>query len=394
MQAWQCREVPWNCRAITLGFRRFQREEMSILLFVLGLVFLVIGAEALVKGASRLAAAFRVSPLIIGLTVVAFGTSAPELAVSIEAALADQAGIAVGNVIGSNIFNVLFILGVSALIVPLAVSAQLIRLDVPLMVALSVSVFLLALDGSLSRVDGMLLVAGLVAYVAFLILQSRRDNGAADAAATADANATAEPAGVATNPGWLLNLGLLAGGLTLLIVGSRWLVDAAIAFAQYLGVNELVIGLTIVAAGTSMPEVVTSIVAALRGERDIAVGNVVGSNIFNIMGVLGAASVMAPHGIEISPAVLAFDFPIMIAVAFACVPIFFTGGVIGRLEGALFLGYYVLYSLYLFLASTQHALLSQYDHIMWYFVMPVTALTIAIAVVQDLRRRRPTMRSR
>lgn len=366
---------------------------MSIILFVLGLVFLVIGAEALVKGASRLAAAFRVSPLIIGLTVVAFGTSAPELAVSIEAALADQAGIAIGNVVGSNIFNVLFILGVSALIVPLMVSAQLIRLDVPLMVALSVIVFLMALDESLSRVDGIILVAGLIAYVAFLILQSRRDNFAADAAAAAGANTPEEQANAATNPRWLLNLGLVFGGLAMLIVGSRWLVDAAIAFAQYLGVSELVIGLTIVAAGTSMPEVVTSIVAALRGERDIAVGNVVGSNIFNIMGVLGIASAIAPHGIEVSAAFLAFDFPIMIAVAFACVPIFFTGGVIGRLEGAIFLGYYVLYSVYLFLASTEHALLSEYDSIMLYFVMPVTALTIAITVVQDVRRRRKLLRS-
>jgi len=365
---------------------------MSIVFFIAGLVLLVVGAEALVKGASRLAAAFRISPLVIGLTVVAFGTSAPELAVSIKAAFADQASIAVGNVVGSNIFNVLFILGLSALIVPLVVSAQLIRLDVPLMVALSVAVFLLAMDGLISRADGLLLVGGLIVYIVFLIVQSRRDTAAAEAAAAACENPE-ELADAIDNPRWLLNLSLVLGGLALLVLGSRWLVDAAIAFAQYFGVSELVIGLTIVAAGTSMPEVVTSIVAAMRGERDIAVGNVVGSNIFNLMAVLGVSSVVAPSGIEISDAVIAFDLPIMLAVAFACLPIFFTGGVIRRYEGGILLGYYVLYTLYLIFASTQHDLLNEYSTVLVWFVMPLTALTILITLVQDLRRRRNTLRA-
>jgi cation:H+ antiporter len=364
---------------------------MSIVFFVAGLVLLVIGAEALVKGASRLAAAFRVSPLIIGLTVVAFGTSAPELAVSIKAAFADQASIAIGNVVGSNIFNVLFILGLSALIVPLVVSAQLIRLDVPLMVALSVVVFVMAMDGSISRMDGLILVAGLIAYVLFLIAQSRRDNAAADAAAACDN--PEELADAVNNPRWILNLSLVFGGLALLVLGSRWLVDAAIEFAQYFGVSELVIGLTIVAAGTSMPEVVTSIVAALRGERDIAVGNVVGSNIFNLMGVLGVSSVVAPSGIAISDAVIAFDLPIMLAVAFACLPIFFTGGVIRRWEGGVLLGYYLLYTLYLIFASTRHDLLNEYSAVLVWFVIPLTALTVIITLVQDLRRRRNSLRA-
>ncbi len=364
---------------------------MSIVFFIAGLVLLVIGAEALVKGASRLAAAFRVSPLIIGLTVVAFGTSAPELAVSIKAAFADQASIAIGNVVGSNIFNVLFILGLSALIVPLVVSAQLIRLDVPLMVALSVVVFVMAMDGSISRMDGLILVAGLIAYVLFLIAQSRRDNAAADAAAACDN--PEELADAVNNPRWILNLSLVFGGLALLVLGSRWLVDAAIEFAQYFGVSELVIGLTIVAAGTSMPEVVTSIVAALRGERDIAVGNVVGSNIFNLMGVLGVSSVVAPSGIAISDAVVAFDLPIMLAVAFACLPIFFTGGVIRRWEGGILLGYYLLYTLYLIFASTRHDLLNEYSAVLVWFVIPLTALTVIITLVQDLRRRRNSLRA-
>lgn len=358
---------------------------MSVVFFIAGLLLLIVGAEALVKGASRLAAAFRISPLVIGLTVVAFGTSSPELAVSIKAALGNQPDIAIGNVVGSNIFNVLFILGLSALIVPLVVSKQLIRLDVPLMVALSVIVFLMALDGTLGRFDGILLVIGLFIYIAFLVVQSRKESKAADAAAAAGGDDLALASG---SPNWLVNLALVGAGLALLVLGSRWLVDSAIQFAQYFGVSDLVIGLTIVAAGTSMPEVVTSIIAALRGERDIAVGNVVGSNIFNIMAVLGISSVIAPAGIAISEAVIAFDLPIMIVVAFACIPIFFTGGVIRRYEGAILLAYYVLYTLYLIFASTQHDLLNEYSTVMVWFVMPLTALTIVITFVQDLRRRR------
>ncbi len=225
----------------------------------------------------------------------------------------------------------------------------------------------------------------------FLIAQSRRDNAAADAAAGCDN--PEELADAVNNPRWLLNLSLVFGGLALLVLGSRWLVDAAIEFAQYFGVSELVIGLTIVAAGTSMPEVVTSIVAALRGERDIAVGNVVGSNIFNLMGVLGVSSVVAPSGIAISDAVIAFDLPIMLAVAFACLPIFFTGGVIRRWEGGILLGYYLLYTLYLIFASTRHDLLNEYSAVLVWFVIPLTALTVIITLVQDLRRRRNSLRA-
>jgi cation:H+ antiporter len=365
---------------------------MSILLFIAGLLLLIVGANALVKGASRLAAAFRVAPLIIGLTVVAFGTSAPELAVSIKAALVDQADIAIGNVVGSNIFNVLFILGISALITPLVVSAQLIRLDVPLMVALSALTIVMALDGTLSRIDGLLFVSILIGYVLYLIRQSRRDTAAANAAAAACENPE-ELADAVNNPRWLLNLGLVFGGLALLVLGSRWLVESAIAFAQYLGVSELVIGLTIVAAGTSMPEVVTSIVAALRGERDIAVGNVVGSNIFNLMCVLGVSSVVAPSGIAVADSTIAFDLPIMLAVAFACLPIFLTEGVISRWEGGVLLGYYLLYTTYLIFASTHHDLLNAFSAMLVWFVLPLTTLTILVTVVRDLRRRRRRQRA-
>tara|TARA_R110002124_G_scaffold131252_1_gene293437 strand:- start:798 stop:1883 length:1086 start_codon:yes stop_codon:yes gene_type:complete len=356
---------------------------MTILLFIVGLMFLIIGAEALVHGASRLATVLGISPLVIGLTVVAFGTSSPELAVSIKSALSDQANIAVGNVVGSNIFNVLFILGLSALIVPLVVAQQLVRLDVPLMIVLSVIVLAMSLDESFSRVDGLMLIAGLVIYIWFLIAQSRRESIEVREEYAREFGTKSVAKGI-----WGKNIGLIVGGLVLLVIGSRWLVDSAVAFAQYLGVSELVVGLTIVAAGTSLPEVVTSVIAAIRGERDIAVGNVVGSNLFNIMGVLGLASIVAPTGIDASPAVVGFDIPVMIGVALVCLPIFFTGGVISRKEGLLLLGYYVAYTLYLVLAASHHDALPQFSAVMLFFVMPLTAVTLFFVALRQIRSRK------
>lgn len=355
---------------------------MVVLLFIAGLVFMIVGAESLVRGASRLAGAVGVSPLVIGLTVVAFGTSAPELAVSVKSALTDQASIAVGNVVGSNIFNVLFILGLSALIVPLIVSEQLIRIDVPLMIALSVMVFLLSLDGAFTRMEGMFMLLCLFSYVGFLILYSRRQARSVKVDADIKAEESAPPVN------WLKSVAFVGIGLVLLVVGAGWFVDSAVVFAQILGVSEMVIGLTIVAAGTSMPELVTSIVAALKGERDIAIGNVIGSNIFNLMGVLGVASVLAPGGIEIPASIIRFDIPVMLAVAFACLPIFFSQGGINRKEGALLLAYYVAYTLYLVLVATKHDALTEFSAVMLYFVLPLTAITLAGIGVREMRRRR------
>lgn len=356
---------------------------MEILLFVVGLVFLIAGAEALVRGASRMAAVLGISPLVIGLTVVAFGTSSPELAVSVKSALSDQASIAVGNVIGSNIFNVLFILGLSAVIVPLVVSQQLVRLDVPLMIALSVIVLVFSLDGKFSRTEGLMLVIGLVMYIWFLMYQSRRESAGVREEYAGEFGAEKH-----AKTGWVKDIVLIIGGLALLVLGSRWLVDSAVSFAQYLGVSELVVGLTIVAAGTSLPEVVTSVIAAIRGERDIAVGNIVGSNIFNIMGVLGLASIVAPTGIEVSTAVTGFDIPVMIAVALACLPIFFTGGVISRQEGMLLLGYYVAYTLYLVMAASHHDALPGFSAVMLYFVIPLTVVTMIVVALREIRSRK------
>ncbi|MGL5287390.1 MAG: calcium/sodium antiporter [Aeromonas sp.] len=347
---------------------------MTTVWLVLGLVCLVIGAEVLVRGASRLASALGISPLVVGLTVVAFGTSAPELAVSVQSALAGQAGIAVGNVVGSNIFNVLFILGLSALIVPLTVSMQLVRLDVPLMIAASLLVLIMGWDGRIAPLEGGALFAGIVIYTVFLIMQSRRESQAAKAEYEQEYGAH-EPHSPLTQ---LRNVLLIVVGLALLVLGSRLLVESAVTIARYFGVSELVIGLTIVAAGTSLPEVVTSIVAALRGERDIAVGNVVGSNIFNIFCVLGLSALVVPGGIEVSATALAFDIPVMIAVALACLPIFFTGYTIARWEGMLFLAYYVAYTLWLILHATDSALQAPFASAMSLFVLPLTAITLVV----------------
>ncbi|KAF0192206.1 MAG: K+dependent Na+ exchanger related-protein [Gammaproteobacteria bacterium] len=356
---------------------------MTIVLFVAGLVLLVVGAEVLIRGASRLAAAAGISPLIIGLTVVAFGTSSPELAVSVKSALADQAGIAVGNVIGSNIFNVLFILGAAALVAPLVVAQQLIRIDVPLMIAVSALTLIFAMDEEFTRIEGVVLFAGLLAYIAFLIRQSRRESKAVQAEYAREYGEPKEKA----RGGWLINVALVIGGLALLVLGSRWLVDSAVVIAQYFAVSDLVIGLTIVAAGTSLPELFTSVIAGIRGERDIAVGNIIGSNLFNIMGVLGVASIVAPSGIDVSPAAVSFDIPVMIAVAFVCLPIFFTGGVISRWEGALLLGYYLAYTAYLILDTTHHDTLPMFSMAMLYFVLPLTALTLSVVTFQAARKR-------
>ncbi len=359
---------------------------MVIAMLIAGLILLVIGAEILVRGASNLAAIAGISPLVIGLTIVAYGTSSPEMAVSILSSYSGQADIAVGNVVGSNIFNVLLILGLSAVVAPLVVAQQLIRLDVPIMIGVSFLMLLFGLDGRIGRSDGVVLFAGAIAYTLFLIYQSRKENNA-------EVQQEYEQFAAKTNGRpmpliWLINLGYIVGGLALLVLGSRWLVESATTIARAIGVSELVIGLTIVAAGTSLPELATSVIASFKGERDIAVGNVVGSNIFNILAVLGLSAVVSPAGLSVSEAVLRFDGLVMLAVAIACLPIFFTGNLITRWEGFVFIAYYIAYTLYLILDSTRHDILPLFSQVMFLFVLPLTALTIAIVTLRELRRSR------
>lgn len=357
---------------------------LTTLLFIVGLVLLIVGAEALVRGASRLAAALGISPLVIGLTVVAFGTSSPELAVSIQAAFSggSSADIALGNVVGSNIFNVLLILGLAAIITPLVVDRQLIRLEVPILIGISLLTWGLALDGRISRMDGFILVGLGIAYTAYTIQQGRKANGGGKG----DEAAAAPPIASGGGAGMGLNLLLIGVGLGMLVLGSRWLVNGAIQIATALNVSELVISLTIVAAGTSLPEVATSVLASLRGQRDIAVGNVIGSNLFNLLIVLGGSAAVSATGIGVADAALGFDLPIMVGVAFITLPIFFTGAVIARWEGALFFVLYLAYTAYLILRSAASPTLPLYQTALW-VAIPAVVLILAFTTLRQLRRR-------
>ena len=356
----------------------------NFIFFAAGLVGLVLGASLLVRGASKLALSFGISPLVVGLTIVAFGTSAPEVAVSVGAVLDGNADIATGNVVGSNIFNVLFILGVSALITPLVVNVQLIRQEVPIMVGASLLLLALGLDGKLSFLDSAVLFALLLAYTTFLVVQSRRESAAAQANISEDIVSAAPGAWDAKLPAQVL---LIAAGLAALVLGSDALVTASVAFAKQMGVSDLVIGLTIVAAGTSMPEVATSITAAIKGERDIAVGNVVGSNPFNILGCLGLSGMVGGDlGLAMSPSLLAFDVWVMIAVALACLPVFTSGHEIARWEGGVFLAYYAAYVTYLILAAQEHAALATFSTAMLSFVVPITVITLVVVIIRQPRK--------
>jgi cation:H+ antiporter len=351
------------------------------MLFV-GIAVLTLGAELLVRGATKLAIGIGISPLVVGLTVVAFGTSAPELVVSIQSTLRGQPDLALGNVIGSNILNVLLILGISALIVPLRVSQQLIRFDVPLMVGLSVLVMLLAYDGSISRIDGLMLATGLFTYITWAIIKSRREQAGIKSEYELEFGARGgRPAARRA----LQNTFLLVAGFCLLVLGSRWFIESAVEIARHFGISELVIGLTILAAGTSLPEVATSIVAAARGERDIAVGNVVGSNIFNLLGVLGITAFVSSGGINVSASAYQFDLPVMVAVAIACMPIFFTGHVIARWEGGMFLAYYVAYTSYVVMAASGLGQTRTLATVMLGFVLPLTVVGLAVGVFRAVR---------
>jgi cation:H+ antiporter len=356
-----------------------------MLWFVVGLVALILGAELLVRGASRLALAVGISPLVVGLTVVAFGTSSPELAVSVQSAWSGQVDIALGNVVGSNIFNVLFILGLSAMITPLLVHEQLVRREVPVMIAVSLLLWALAADGAIGRIDGIVLAGLLAGYTFIVIRASRRET--AQRRTASDGPGGAKPDDVDPGAGghWALQLAYIAAGLVLLVLGSQWLVEAAVGFARALGVSELVIGLTLIAAGTSLPEVATSITAALRGERDIAVGNVVGSNVFNILGVLGVSAMLSPAGLAVAPSMPVFDLPVMVAVALACLPVFFTGRVIARWEGTLFFAYYLAYTTYLILMSREHDALQGFGLVVAGFALPLTFITLFVLSARQWR---------
>ena len=368
----------------------------DLILFAAGLVVLLAGAEGLVRGASGIAKRLGLSSLAIGLTVVALGSSAPEVMVSLLAALDGMPDVTVGNVVGSNIFNVLFALGVAAAITPMVVARRLIRHDTPIMIGATVLLLALALDGQLGRGDALILGAALVGYVIFNLRTSRDEEGRGPAAeaATDDGESSAAEVAVpeARTERLAWNAVLVFVGIGALTGGSRLLLEGATGMARGLGLSELVIGLTVVAAGTGLPEALTSIVAALRGERDMAVANVVGSNTLNILCVLGLASLVSPEGVAVAPAALRLDIPIMLAAALICLPVFFSGGRISRSEGVLLVVYYAAYLIYVVLDSSGHDAVEPFSDVMLAFALPLTSLAVIVPVAQHWRRRKASRR--
>jgi cation:H+ antiporter len=355
----------------------------TILMLLAGLAALGGGGDVLVRGASGLAKALGIPPLVVGLTVVSFATSAPELAVTLQAAVEGNPGIAIGNVVGSNIANILLILGICAVLLPLAVRVQMIRIDIPVMVVFAVATLLLALDGSISRLDGGLLVLALVGYTAVTVVVARRRQEQQVAPARVGA-APASP--------WVA-LGLVALGVALLVVGARLLVGGATEIASAFGVSDLVIGLTVVSVGTSLPELAASLVAAARGERDLAVGNVVGSCLFNVGAVLGITGLVVSGGVPVAPAAVRLDIPIMIAASLVLIPVAFTGLAIARWEGGLFVAYYAAYVVYVLLAAAEHDAVTPFSGVMLSFVIPITALWLALLVAYEIGLRRGRRRA-
>ncbi|MES2871663.1 MAG: calcium/sodium antiporter [Pseudomonadota bacterium] len=338
-----------------------------------GLVLLIAGAELLVRCAMRMAANLKVRPLLIGLTVVALGSSAPQMTISLQAAFNDTPDIAVGSVIGSNIFNILVTLGLSALIIPLRVSRQLVRLDIPLMILASGLVFALALNQQVDRLDGLILLCSLLIYLGLLLRQSRRSG---HHHASHDQPPTS----------WLHNALLMLCALLLLGVAGHLLLGAAVDIATELGLSERIIGLTIIAVSTSLPELATSLIAAFRGQREIAVGNVIGSNVFNLLGVLGLTALLAPAPLPVSPNALAFDLPVMLGVAVLCLPVFYAGYRVTRAEGVLLLGLYLVYGLHVMAFTTGMPLAGKLEHLMLLFILPALLVFLLFSTLRAWRR--------
>jgi cation:H+ antiporter len=347
---------------------------LTIVWFIFGLASLIWGAEILVRSASKLAVSLGVSKLVIGLTVVAFGTSAPELAVGIEAGINNQPDILLGNVVGSNLTNTLLILGLSALIIPLNVHKNLIRFDLPVMIAATLLLMILSFNNILTFWECILLVVCLFLYLYALIRFSGK------------ATLTEQELLDAGSP-WLNGL-LAILGLIMLIAGARWLVESATIFAEMAGVSELVIGLTIVAIGTSLPEIVTSILAAVRGEKDLAVGSIVGSNILNIFSVIGISGLFIA-GIPVQDSLICIDLVVLLGISVLCAPFFFSGNIISRLEGGVLFSGYLLYLFYLYLDSIQSDMMVMFANIVLFGLVPLVVLIALLELFRELKKSAP-----
>lgn len=316
-------------------------------LCIAGLAVLVLGAELVVRGGTQVAVRFGISPVIIGLTIVAVGTSAPELAVGIDSVLTGNGDLAIGNIAGTNIVNILLILGLSALMKPLTLRAETLWLDLPMIVAASLALLVMAMDGQLTRIDGAILVGTSLAYTAAIVHIAQRENSAVKISmAKAHHDAAHQP----HNRSLLSSAFALMAGILVIVAGAEWLVEGAVDLARIWGVSEAFIGLTIVAIGTSSPELATTVIATLKGQRDIAVGNLLGSSVYNILFILGVTCIVPSEPVPVARSLITIDLPVMLAVALLCIPVFHSGRQVSRVEGGCFIGVYATYLGYLVIA--------------------------------------------
>ena len=361
---------------------------LTFVVLIAGVISLVLGAEWLVRGASALASRLGIAPIIIGLTVVAFGTSAPEMAVSIGGAISGEADVALGNVIGSNSFNILLILGLSAAVSGLSINQRLLRIDIPFLTVVSFVVYGLAWNGIIGRIEGAVLFLGVIAYTGWLIIAARKGGITESSEVQAEyADTEKEIEDGADSKPVYFQVGLVLAGLVLLVFGSNLLVSAATEIATALGVSDLVIGLTVVAAGTSLPELATSVLAAIRGRRDIAVGNVVGSNLFNLLAVLGASAAVSKNGISVGDEALRLDFPVMLAATVVLIPICWKGFAIKKSEGLMLVVFYGAYVTYLIMQASQDGA-PEFFRTMMLIVVPLVLMVFSLTGFQGWRRHR------
>ncbi len=318
-----------------------------LLLIVVGLVALILGAELVVRYGSRLARRMGVPPLLVGLTIVSIGTSAPELAVGIDAVRSGAASLAIANIAGTNVVNLLLILGLSAILRPIVLHLQTIKLDLPAMALAAALVVVLSLDGTFSILDGILLTALAIVYTALLVVFARRES-----ALVASEFAEEYPPEPTQGGRAILHIALLVAGLVVIVLGAGWLVDGSVQLARALGVTDAIIGLTIVAIGTSAPELATTIVSTIRGDRDIAIGNLIGSSTYNLTLILGVSLLFSPGHIDIDPQLVLIDLPLMLLVSLVCIPVFLTGKRVSRAEGIMFVSAYAVYLGFLLAART------------------------------------------
>jgi len=315
-----------------------------------GLFVMIVGAELLVRGGSALAARLNIPPVVVGLTIVALGTSAPELAIGIGASVQGNGPLAIGNIAGTNVVNLLLILGLSAAMRPLQIGLQTIRLDLPAMVVAAVAMFIMSLDGSLSRLDGVILLVIGVVYSVLVVRSALHESRAIRAAYAEEFGV--EKYGPRVDVMMAREASMLIGGIVIVVLGADWLVDGGVSLANIWGVSDAFIGLTIVAIGTSAPELVTTVVSTLKNQRDIAIGNLLGSSTYNIAFILGVTCLVPPEGISVSNELLFIDIPVMIAAVVLCVPVFMSGRRVSRLEGILFVAAFAAYMTYLLIART------------------------------------------